>query len=296
MANGRPTFASEGTGRLSDPFPFFFEPPIKLELDDAERRQQRVASLIVDRVVPRLLALHGSIQHILQPVPIHAGTTEVTELGRLILGPDNADAFNYLTGLREAGLSIDNLYLELLEPTARYLGELWDEDKVDFLDVSIGLVRLQRLVRAFAGLDDEAPYDEKCRALILTTPDEQHNLGNTIVQRFFRAAGWHVCSGLVSEVSTLGDIVAQEWFGVVGLSISADNHLASLRRSIEIVRRRSMNKEVGVIVGGPVFKGRPELSLEIGADGTAINAPTAVILAKKLLLPSLLTSASLPLS
>ncbi len=84
--------------------------------------------------------------------------------------------------------------------------------------------------------------------------------------------------------------MAEEWFGVVGLSISAERHLESLRRSIEMVRARSRNKDVGVIVGGPIFSGRPELCLEIGADGTAINAPAAVILAKKLLVGTLLAS------
>lgn len=293
MANGRLAFATAGAApNPSGQLPFLFEPPLKLELEDAASRQQRLAS---DKAVPRFLALHAAVADT-QPIVFHASATGIAELGRLILGPDNADAFNYVTSLRDAGLSIDNLYLELLGPTARYLGDHWDEDKIDFLDVSIGLIRLQRLVRAFAGVDDDAPYDEKYRALILATPDGQRNLGNSIVQQFFRVAGWHVCSGAVSEVSALGDIVAQQRFGIVGLSISAEKHLESLRRSIEIVRNSSINKDVGVIVGCPVFKGRPELSLEIGADSTAINAPAAVILAKQLLVRNLLTTKSLPLS
>jgi len=39
---------------------------------------------------------------------------------------------------------------------------------------------------------------------------------------------------------------------------------------------------IGIMVGGPVFTANPELALEVGADSTAINAPTAVLLAQKL--------------
>ena len=54
-------------------------------------------------------------------------------------------------------------------------------EKSVFLDVTTGLNRLQRLVDDFAGLDDIPPYDKKRRALIVTTPDEQHIFGSTIV-------------------------------------------------------------------------------------------------------------------
>jgi methanogenic corrinoid protein MtbC1 len=39
---------------------------------------------------------------------------------------------------------------------------------------------------------------------------------------------------------------------------------------------------IGVMVGGPVFTANPALAREVGADGTAANAPTAVLMAQKL--------------
>ena len=133
------------------------------------------------------------------------------------------------------------------------------------------------------------PYDNKRRALIVSTPGEQHSFGNTMIQRFFRSSGWHVGSCPGAELQHITAIVAQEWFGIVGFSLSTDKHIDSLGRTIEAVRRMSLNTSIGIMVGGPAFAGRPELALEVGADGTAANAPAAVILAKKLLVPSLLT-------
>jgi UDP-N-acetylmuramoyl-tripeptide--D-alanyl-D-alanine ligase len=39
---------------------------------------------------------------------------------------------------------------------------------------------------------------------------------------------------------------------------------------------------IAALVGGPLFTANPDLAREVGADGTAINAPTAVLMAQKL--------------
>jgi methanogenic corrinoid protein MtbC1 len=177
--------------------------------------------------------------------------------------------------------------MELLEPAARYLGELWENDRLDFLDVTIGVTKLQRIVHYFAGLDEIPPYDDRRRALIVTTPGEQHSFGNAMVQKFLRAGGWYVCACPAADIEEICTLVNQNWFGVVGFSLSADRHINGLAKSISEVRRKSLNKTVGIMVGGPAFSGKPERAAEVGADGTAVNAPAAVILAKKLLISSI---------
>jgi methanogenic corrinoid protein MtbC1 len=215
---------------------------------------------------------------------------EIAELARLVVGPENADAADYILKLKDGGVSLDRLHLELLEPTARHLGDLWTDDKIDFIDVTIGVRRLQQLVHIFAGLDQVPQYDSKRRALIVATPGEQHSFGNTMLQRFFRSGGWYVYSNPGAELQHITALVAQQWIGIVGFSLSTDQNIDSLAASISAVRKMSRNRTVGIMVGGPAFIGKPELAFEIGADGTAANAPAAVILAKRLLVPSLLES------
>lgn len=263
-----------------------FEPPLTIHCEDIHERHLRLASLVGEVVIPRLLALNSNVISEAKAIA-HPGEPEIARLSWLVVGPDNSDALDYLLSLRELGLSLDKLHVELLEPTARYLGELWDADKVDFVDVTIGLNRLQRLVHHFARLDDVMPYDDKRRALIVTAPGEQHILGNTIVQRFLRAAGWYVCNVQGLEVDDLRGLVANEWFGVVGISVSTEQQIGGLSDLVVAIREASLNKHVGVMVGGPVFTHSPERALEFGADGTAVNAPAAVLLAKKLLVRSI---------
>ena len=82
----------------------------------------------------------------------------------------------------------------------------------------------------------------------------------------------------------LPDAGFAEWFGVAGVTLSAPSGLEAAAAAITAIRRSSVNRAISVMAGGPVFTQRPELALQVGADGAAIDAPTAVLLAKKLLL------------
>jgi MerR family transcriptional regulator, light-induced transcriptional regulator len=262
------------------------QPPFPFLCEDNEERHVRLAELIADKVIPRLLTLHNGISADSGRMA-HAGDAEIAELTRLVLGPDNSDASDYILGLKNAGLSLDVLHAELLEPTARHLGELWNQDEVDFIDVTIGVSRLQRLVHIFEDLDEIPSYGDKRRVLIMATPGEKHSFGTVVVQNCLRAGGWHVCSCDSSQIGDIAAVVAREWFGVVGFSLAAECNMGTLAEVIRRVRASSLNKSLGVMVGGPAFMDHPERVAEVGADATAVNGAAAVIVAKKLLVASL---------
>ena len=244
-------------------------------------RLERLSRVIEEKVIPRLLGNHADVAD--ADECLHPALGDIAELSRLIVGPVTSGAVDFIRGLRERGLSLDALHVELLEPTARYLGELWSEDKIDLLDVTIGVTRLQNLVHIFAGLDEVAALDDKRRVLIAPAPGEQHSFGIAMVQRFFHASSWQVCDAPVAGISAVADVVADDWIGVVGLSLSVDRHLDGLDELIANIRALSVNRNIAIMVGGPAFAGKPGLAAAMGADGTAANAPAAVVLAKKLL-------------
>jgi methanogenic corrinoid protein MtbC1 len=83
------------------------------------------------------------------------------------------------------------------------------------------------------------------------------------------------------------DLAAREWFGVVGFSLGSDQNRDGLAAAISRVRDLSLNRRIGIMVGGSAIGRHPEWVTEVGADGTAANGPAAAILAKKLLAASL---------
>ncbi|MCJ2024388.1 B12-binding domain-containing protein [Methylobacterium sp. J-067] len=208
---------------------------------------------------------------------------EVAAFTDLALAADDEPIVAAFTALMAAGHSTDRLFLDLLAPCAALLGRLWDEDLCDFIEVTTGVARLQRLVARFRLGEGTASPDGRRRLLLLGAPDEQHTLGVRVVEQFLRRAGWDVAIGLSASREEIAARVAAEWFGVVGLTLSSVTRVEPVAAIIRAVREASCNRAVGVMVGGPMFLRHPDLVHRVGADASAVDAATAVLLAQRLL-------------
>lgn len=253
--------------------------------NDVVLRQSKLAQIVSDDIIPRLLRLHERTAAPSPAVILKAlvpSSEDVSGLADLILGTDLKAAIAYVLVLRDRGLSMDTLFLELLEPTARLLGEMWDRDECDFIDVTLGVGRLQQLLAVFNETHDIPDLDEKRHVLLAMTPGDQHFFGLRMVEKFLLAAGWRVetvIGGTCQEICTAAE---SQWFALAGLTAGSERHLDSLHSTITEVRRVSRNPEIGIMVGGPMFTANPSLAQEVGADATASNATTAVLAAQRL--------------
>jgi methanogenic corrinoid protein MtbC1 len=247
-------------------------------VSDAADRRRRLADLVSIEIIPRLATLHA----VVQPAD-HPTLEEIAELARLVLSPDGREAAAYVTSLKERGLSVDLLFAELLEPAAQLLGRLWESDEVDFIDVTLGVGRLQALLSVFNCTHEIAASSDLRSVLMVTVPGEQHSFGVAMVERLLDAGGWRIHSEREARPVAVGRLVAKEWFAVAGVALSDRGNLEDAAATVKAIRNRSCNPRIGIMVGGPVFSTDPALALAIGADGTASTAATAVVLAQKLL-------------
>ncbi|WP_295528405.1 B12-binding domain-containing protein [Novosphingobium sp. Chol11] len=255
--------------------------------DDVSLRQAKLARAISSEIIPRLLRLNNKViqpAHPSEPAAnlIPPGSDEIHQLADIVLGTDLEAAAAYVLVLRDRGLQMDTLFIELLEPTARYLGEMWDRDECDFIDVTLGVARLQKLLAVFNDTHSIPALDTRRQVLMAMTPGDQHYFGVTMVERFLLAAGWQVQTELSATVEEIADAARRQWFAVVGLTAGSERQLDVLRSTIALVRQQSLNPAISVMVGGPMFTARPALAAEVGADATAPNAPAAVLVAQKL--------------
>jgi len=222
--------------------------------------------------------------------PLASSSVQLTEVHasefvrRLRLGDGAAD--DYVQDLLQRGATVESVYLDLLAPAARILGTLWEDDRCDFVEVTLVLGRIQRFVHSISPMFlPRKPAEEIVgRALLACVPNEQHSLGIFIVAEFLLRAGWAVSlTPPASGRSNLVDQVRSEWFDVVGFSVACDSHLALIKREIGDVRRHSRNRRIGILVGGRTFNDHPELVHRVGADASAGNAREAALVAAKLL-------------
>jgi MerR family transcriptional regulator, light-induced transcriptional regulator len=255
--------------------------------DDVSARQAKLARVISNDIIPRLLRLNTQVVKPPQPIETMIetptpGSEEITSLADIVIGNDLEAAAAYILVLRERGLPMDTLFIELLEPTARHLGEMWDRDECDFIDVTLGVARLQKLLAVFNDTHGIPALDTRRQVLMAMTPGDQHYFGVTMVERFLLAAGWQVQTELSATSEEIADAARRQWFAVVGLTAGSERQLDVLCSTIALVRKQSLNPAIGVMVGGPMFTANPALAAQVGADATAPNAPAAVLVAQKL--------------
>ncbi|MBX9931797.1 MAG: cobalamin B12-binding domain-containing protein [Methylobacterium sp.] len=210
---------------------------------------------------------------------------EIAAFADLLLSPEGDDTDGRIAHLLAGGLSVDSLLLDLLAPSARHLGLLWEEDLCDFTELTIAMGRLQRISYGLSsrfGGEEDGGWDGRS-LLLLTCPGETHSFGVTLLDRFFRKAGWDtVCATEASGVDPVS-LVRTEWFDVVGLSLACETLLPVLAETIEALRGASRNPDLHIMVGGPIFLDHPEYVFRVGADATARDARQAIAIAQRLL-------------
>ena len=209
---------------------------------------------------------------------------DVEAFAEALLDDDESQIEAAVARWRGRGMTTESLFLDLFAPAARHFGELWDEDCADPARVTLGVGRLQRLMRQLGpGFASEADIPPKDRRVVLAHhPSEQHVFGLSMLAEFFRRDGWEVVGGPTGTPLELERRVSSQWIDVVGLSVGGEVFLPWLRSTITALRAASRNPRIIVMVGGPLFTLHPHWVHEVDADATA-DAANAPRLAEKML-------------
>ena len=178
-------------------------------------------------------------------------------------------------------IGLDAVYLHLIAPVARHLGDQWSADELSFVDVQLGLCRLHRLVCECGPVGFQREGGGGAFSILLSTvPGDQHTFGVTLAADFFRRYGWQVSNLAGLDRDFLLERVAATEYSAVGFSLHNVDFADSLPALIRTIRKRSRNRDVLVLVGGDYFVRHPEAAEEVGADLTAGDAHRAVAAAE----------------
>jgi len=275
--------AAAGCGAMSDLAPVFRDQPLTWS-DTPRPLPDTLARVIEGEILPRLMLAHRPDTGRRAPTDRAVTPQEIAAFSTLLLAPGPVDLDGAIATLRDGGLPLARLLLDLLAPAARHLGALWEEDACDFLAVTEALGRLQAISRHLClELESEAAPVGGRSVLLLPCPGETHRFGLSIVASFFREAGWDVTTAVPAPDLDPLALLATDWFEVVGLSLSADVLLPVLAETVAEVRRASRNPEIRVLVGGPYFTRHGGEAGIVGADACALDACLAPAAAEALL-------------
>jgi hypothetical protein len=240
--------------------------------------------LIRTIVVPQLLARHGAL-------PSRHGQSRARDLAHLLIAVDPSPVAAFIKAMPRLARSGNALLSDLVEPAARALGDLWQDDECSEFDVAIGLSRLQNTVRLLetgAGsccpvvpFEGEVP---KPSVLVVPEPGERHTLGAALDSDVLWQAGWTPQSEFPVSDAALQALVDDTWFDALDLSLSPAfqrrHWLPRVTATIAAARRASRNPGLVVVVGGRVFHEMQDATAIVGADagsGTAVRVDALIL-------------------
>lgn len=249
----------------------------------AMRGVGRLGEILSLGVIPRMLIAHSKptetvveLHPLIRPQDVEAlAPIAVNEAAHVLL--------ERVEEIMRRGVSIEEIFVDLLAPVARLVGREWDEDRLDFVEVSMALWRLQEVLRQLAA---NATRDEESgasfSALFSAMPGDQHSFGATMVHECFAIAGWNADLLIDASQQTLIETVAQQRYDLLGLTLSCDCHNDRLVSLIRAVRSVTKNPHLCIMIGGRLAHEQPHLVALAGADGTAPTASAAVKIAERL--------------
>jgi methanogenic corrinoid protein MtbC1 len=264
----------------------------------AARKDREISRLIEHQVIPRLVASqtlksrtaadrNGVAQSGVggqnSPAAIYSGA-DIDEFARLSIGDNPHAMLEFIDLQLDQGHSVETIYVELLAPAARKLGQDWEDDRQDFVDVTMGLWRIQEILRELSSrIPPKAgrPHGQRS-ALFSPLPGEQHSLGTLMIGECFERAGWSTEILIEPTQSELNVQCARQHYDIVGLTVSCDCTTGFLRSLVNTIKSISKNPDIRILVGGRCINENPDLVRQCGADGTAIDAMSALALADRM--------------
>jgi methanogenic corrinoid protein MtbC1 len=262
-----------------------------VELSSADACKKSLLSVIEMQILPQLVRAHadqlssgsaGPDPHLL----LSADT--VAEFAQLCHQDDERPCWDMVDRLVQANTRIADILLELIAPAARHLGELWVEDRLNFSQVTLGLLRMQNMTHHF-GFLNRRPFHQagpKLRVMVASAPGSQHLLGLAMVSEFFINDGWDVYVEAATTEKTLLNAIHADWFDVLGLSVGLIEQLDTLPALVKALRKHALNPRMVVLMGGVAFTQEEAAGKSYGADAVCLDPVAALRIARQLAAPT----------
>jgi methanogenic corrinoid protein MtbC1 len=265
---------------------------VDMPINEDGLRAVLLSKAVEYEIIPRLMLAHRVPEECASsPIATNQRVTpeDVAVFAELVLHEDDRAVRDCVIALRDRGVPTEAIFLELLSPVARHLGEMWERDLCTFSEVTVGLGRLQKVLRENSAtasqFDQDAQNGQRQRILLMPCPGEQHTFGLSIVAELFHRAGWDVVTCFLATDSA-ATMVQKDWYDVVGFSLGSAAGVPRLRAAMELVRQVSQNPHLPIIAGGPIFQLHPEFGEQIQADAIITHGAHAPSQADKLVAAS----------
>jgi MerR family transcriptional regulator, light-induced transcriptional regulator len=212
----------------------------------------QVVSLLVDRTIKSTSTLREELV---------CGLISAAQAGT------EAAFTQLLVEIKKSRISFAMLADVYIPLAARRMGDAWQSDEMTWMQVSIGVGRLQSLLREVgaAWFADQAADTGHGTVLLIVPDREQHTLGPMVATGQMRRYGVSVCLRIAPSGAELRALMAVRRFNGVMISLATRDKVDSVAKLVQFLREVSAHP-VPVIVGGAVMETVQDLASCTGAD------------------------------
>jgi methanogenic corrinoid protein MtbC1 len=236
----------------------------------------RIASGVSASRAAQLYVLqHGTAQRNVNNTPAThprsiGGNDLVSQLAEAATQGDTVKADRLLASAH-ASLSVENVLLEVIQPTLVMIGERWHRGEITVAhehQASNYLRGKLHQLLELAGSPRHGPV-----VIVACGPNEWHEIGSLVLAIFLRRAGLR--THYLGANTPVADLVRfSREVGADAILISANS-----AESIESLRQYASNlqdTDALVVFGGQVFNDNPALACELGGEYLGVDAASAL--------------------
>ncbi len=179
------------------------------------------------------------------------------------------------------GTSVQDAFLRVLLPAQREVGRLWHLNELSVSEEHLVSYTTQRLMVTLTDMAAKRP-DNGLTAVCGAVAGNVHDIGIRAIAYLMEIDGWRTVY-LGSDIPQAELPATLDTFDadVLLLSVALTSQLQATANTIEAIRRHC-KRPVKIMVGGNGLAERDDLWKEIGADGYATDADSAIALARSL--------------
>lgn len=163
---------------------------------------------------------------------------------------DRAQALNLIRSTHASGVGVRDLYLSVLAPAQRAVGEGWQAGRISVAQEHFCTAATQVVMgELFQHVPPARPGAR--RMLVACSPGELHEIGARMVADLFELEGWDAdYLGAPSRGALVAAVLATR-AQLVGLSVTMPEHWTGAMELAAAVRAHPACAAVKIIVGGP---------------------------------------------
>lgn len=253
----------------------------QLRLVETELPQDAISNLA--REVVRRLAFRMPRHENVADLPTQS---EIDLLCAALLSGDDRAADQFILAARRDGVDTAAISRGYVAGAARKLGQMWDDDRISFIDVTLACGKLYGIIRGLRHvLAPQIIQGRETRpALFALVPGETHTLGIEIATDHFRRDGWDVDMLMGLDHDAMVSEADLRHYEAIVLVANSDRMLEPLTRlSLAL---RITQPLAHIIVAGGILDHHPDILRLVGAEAVMADLDSAIATLRDVLGPA----------